>query len=167
MLLVLKEDQNRWGCTPRGSGRRKGPCACPGGSAEVGALKEELKGSVQRRLGEQSCCQPPLRFECICFCDEANTLSFVLTLVPCSAHPPPLLLEHLLRSHLPLCSPSSAFWGGTLIVAYPMSSQHVPSLSPRTGTHGIAVTEWHLRWGQGHCQSQHKRELKKHPHCAC
>lgn len=39
VLFVLKEDQNRWGCTLRGSGRRKGLCVCTGGSAEVRGIE--------------------------------------------------------------------------------------------------------------------------------
>lgn len=80
----------------------------------------------------------------------------MLTLVPCSAHPPPLLLEHLLRSHLLLCSSCLRVLGMSTGCCLPCT---VPSLFPRTGTHGTALTESH--WGQGHLQSQHKKRAKE------
>lgn len=108
---------------------------------------------------------PHSRSECICYRDEANTLSFVLTLVRCSAHPPPpLLLEHLLRSHFLLCSPSSAFWGWTLVVAHPIQC---PASLPALGHRALLEQSGTHTGDKGTVNPSTQRELKKHPHCAC
>ena len=68
------------------------------------------------------------RFECFYYSYEANTFSFVLTLVCCSAHPPPLLPQCLLRSHLLLRSPGLHV-SGTNTRCY-LSVQHPAPIEP-------------------------------------
>lgn len=73
-------------------------------------------------------------FACIYYSYEANTFSFVLTLVHRSAHPPPLLPECLLRSHLLLCSPGLHVSGTNTCcyspVQHPARAEPLLPLSP-------------------------------------
>lgn len=60
----------------------------------------------------------------------------MLTLVPCSAHPPPLLLEHLLRSHLLLCSPCLRILGMNTHCSPHTAPSSCPASPPGLGQSG-------------------------------